>query len=315
MKKNSIFSLGVTEEMDSEIRRLVVLSNGVYLTVIGLIGFYLMVFLPSGPVFGGFASWVPVIMISAGVVSLFLNAFKYYTLSKSVFLMTWILFIIVLPPAIHGTNSHSYILHPFYCIISSVMVHIMFSFYKERFAYLFFLTLTWLLILTSVDFITYFKTEDDSTTTIFVNGFFRWRVMTFMFAAFFNATMIYVVRINHQFYVTLRKQNETISAQNQVLEEQRKSLELLTSQLENKVAVGTEILKRQNEQITEYSFFNSHVLRAPVSRIRGLLNLLSHKPAPEEENRIRALLTESMNELDKAIKSINDKLNEVESKN
>jgi light-regulated signal transduction histidine kinase (bacteriophytochrome) len=98
------------------------------------------------------------------------------------------------------------------------------------------------------------------------------------------------------------------------LEEQRESLEKLTSQLENKVAAGTEIVKKQNNQIIEYSFFNSHILRAPVSRIRGLLNLLSHNHSAEEEMRIRSLLSESMIELDNAIKSINDKLNEEDNR-
>ena len=85
-------------------------------------------------------------------------------------------------------------------------------------------------------------------------------------------------------------------------------------QLEDKVAKRTQMLEKQNEQLTEYSFFNSHILRAPVSRIRGLLNLLSLKIEVAEEEKVRLLLVESMNELDQAIKSINEKLQEVEHK-
>ena len=310
MKKNSLSQWGVTDEMDSEIRRVVVLSNGVYLTVIILISFYFLVFLPFGPAFQGFASWVPLIILCVGIVSLLLNKFHLYTISKSLFIVAWILFINILPSVIIGTNNYSFILHPFYCIISSLMVQLLFSYYRERLAYIFFLGITWLLILTSVDFNAYFKIENDTSPEIFSNGFFRWRVMTFMFAAFFNMTMIYVLRINQQFYLILKKRNETISDQNKALEEQRRSLELLTIQLESKVAADAHKLKKQDEQLTEYTFFNSHILRAPVSRIRGLLNLLSHKPRPEEEARIRTLLTENMNELDQAIKSINDKLND-----
>ncbi|HRE65554.1 MAG TPA: hypothetical protein PLM56_03450 [Cyclobacteriaceae bacterium] len=58
----------------------------------------------------------------------------------------------------------------------------------------------------------------------------------------------------------------------------------------------------------EYTFFNAHILRAPISRIRGLLTLLSLKVNPEEEKQVRELLVASMNELDQAVKSINSKL-------
>jgi signal transduction histidine kinase len=253
-------------------------------------------------------------MGAVAVGALVLNKYRAYKSSKAIFLLSWIVLITILVPAINGTHEDSYILHPFYCILSSVMVHIIFSYHKERALYITFSVFTWVLIIGSVDLITYFLLPDSEPTRIFVNGFFKWRVMTFMFAAFFNIIMIYVLQINYRFYARLQRQHETIAAQNKKLEEQRESLEKLTSQLENKVAAGTEIVKKQNDQIIEYSFFNSHILRAPVSRIRGLLNLLSHKQSAEEEMRIRSLLSDSMIELDNAIKSINDKLNEADNK-
>jgi signal transduction histidine kinase len=72
------------------------------------------------------------------------------------------------------------------------------------------------------------------------------------------------------------------------------------------------LLLEQNNKLREYTFFNSHILRAPVSRIRGLLYLLSVETSPDEEKRIRSLLAEGMTELDQAIKSINDKLQQAE---
>jgi signal transduction histidine kinase len=203
----------------------------------------------------------------------------------------------------------AYLLHPFYCIISSVMVHLMFSYHRERIVYLFFLITIWVLILFSVDFVAYFQLPNQNST-IFQNGFFKWRVITFMLASFFNISIAYVLQINHRFYNELQKQNDTISEQNRLLEHQRKSLEQFMAQLEDKLATGTQMLERQNEQLNEYTFFNSHILRAPVSRIRGLLNLLSLKIDVAEEEKVRHLLIESMNELDKAIKSINEKLQE-----
>jgi signal transduction histidine kinase len=309
MKDFLIFRLGVTEAMDSEIRRVTILSNGVYLAVVSLITFYLLAFIPFDQQKMNFSDLVPPIIWVTGVVSLVLNKLKSYTLSKALFIGVWILFTTVLPVIIIGTHKDTYVTHPFYCILSSVMVHLMFSYHRERIVYIIFLIATWILILFSVDFVTYYQLPDQNST-LFQNGFFKWRVITFMFAAFFNISMIYFLKINHRFYTELQKRNETISNQNSLLEQQRKTLEEFMVQLEDKVAKRTQMLEKQNEQLTEYSFFNSHILRAPVSRIRGLLNLLSHRIDVAEEEKIRLLLVESMNELDEAIKSINDKLQE-----
>jgi signal transduction histidine kinase len=313
MKDFSIFRLGVSEDMDAEIRRVTILSNGVYITVTSLITFYLLAFIPFDQPEANFSDWVPPIIWVTGIVSLVLNSRKLYTLSKALFMGVWILFTTMLPVIILGAHRDAFLMHPFYCIISSVMVHLMFSYHRERIVYIFFLTAVWILILFSVDFVAYFQLPDQNST-LFQNGFFKWRVITFMFAAFFNISMIYVLQINHRFYTELQKRNETISDQNRLLEQQRKTLEEFMVQLEDKVAKRTQMLEKQNEQLTEYSFFNSHILRAPVSRIRGLLNLLSLKIEVAEEEKVRLLLVESMNELDEAIKSINEKLQEVEHK-
>jgi len=67
-------------------------------------------------------------------------------------------------------------------------------------------------------------------------------------------------------------------------------------------------LLEQNLRLTEYAFFHAHVLRSPVSRIRGLLNLLNLPIDPEEEKKIRGMLVQSMKELDDTIHMMNDKL-------
>jgi hypothetical protein len=67
-------------------------------------------------------------------------------------------------------------------------------------------------------------------------------------------------------------------------------------------------LLEQNGRLTEYAFFHAHVLRAPVSRIRGLLNLLNLPITEEEEAMILGMLSQSMKELDDTIHQMNDKL-------
>jgi signal transduction histidine kinase len=219
------------------------------------------------------------------------------------------LFTTVLLFVIRGSKQSDYLIHPFYCIISSVIVHLLFSYYRERAAYVFFLLITWSLILFSTELITYFMLP--SATFPVTLNLADWRISNFMFAAFFNLTILYVLRLNHRFYISLQSRNDTITVQNQQLEKQQRQLEDLMVKLEEKVIARTLVLKEQNERLTEYAFFNSHILRAPVSRIRGLVNLLGLTIDKEEENKIRGLLSDSMNELDQAIIAINSKLEEV----
>jgi signal transduction histidine kinase len=312
MKDFVLFRLGVTDAMDPEMGRVTILSNAVYVIIGSILVFYIALRLPFylNAVELSFSGFVPIIILVTSMLCLLLNRAKLYILSKSLFISTWILFTSVLLIVMNGSIHTDYIIHPFYCIVSSVMVHLLFSYHRERIMYIVFLLITWSLILFSVDLITYFM-DSTSTSTLFRNGFVGWRISTFMFAVFFNSTMIYVLRLNQRFYNSLQARNETITLQNQRLEEQRHSLEVLMYRLEEKVASRTLVLREQNKRLTDYAFFNSHILRAPVSRIRGLLNLLTMKIDVEEEQKVRVLLSASMNELDLAIKSINEKLDEV----
>jgi hypothetical protein len=312
MRDLMLFKLGTTVDMDPELRRVTILSNMVYVVIGSIVLFYILI---SGRIYLNvtelsFVGIIPLIILAASFVCLILNRAQLYTLSKSVFITTWILFTTVLLFVINGSKQSDYLIHPFYCIISSIIVHLLFSYYRERAAYVFFLVITWSLILFSTEFITYFLLP--SPTLSFKLNLAGWRISNFMFAAFFNLTILYVLRLNHRFYTSLQSRNDTITAQNQQLEKQQRQLEDLMVKLEEKVIARTLVLKEQNKRLTEFAFFNSHILRAPVSRIRGLVNLLALTIDADEEKKVRDLLTECMNELDQAIKTINSKLDEVE---
>jgi len=298
--------------MDPELRRVTILSNMVYVIIGSIVLFYI---LTRGLIYLNrteltFVSFIPIIILATSIVCLILNRAQLFTLSKSLFVTIWILFTTILLFIVYGSIYSDYLIHPFYCIISSIIVHLLFSYYRERAVYIFFLVITWSLILFSTEFITYFLLP--SSTLPFKLNLVGWRISNFMFAAFFNLTIIYVLRLNHRFYTTLQSRSATITVQNQQLEKQQRQLEDLMVKLEEKVIARTLVLKEQNKRLTEFAFFNSHILRAPVSRIRGLVNLLALKIDADEEKKVRDLLTECMNELDQAIKTINSKLDEVE---
>jgi signal transduction histidine kinase len=313
LKKFNLFKVGVSDEMGSEFRRVTTLTNIVYVLIFFLLLPYLIYFLPDYIKLENhtFRTSVPWLAWFSAITGYVLNAMRRHLISKVFFMTTWVLFVTVVPIVTGGNHVVVLFMHPFYCIATSIMVHFVFSQKRERYLYYFFVGVVWALIIFSYEFILYYN-PDLNITLYFPNGFFRWRMIILILAAFFNGSIIYLIRLNYDFYSALRKRNETISEQYKALECQRKDLEELKQMLEEKVTTRTQLLLEQNNQLREYTYFNAHILRAPVSRIRGLLYLLSVETPPDEEKRIRSLLAESMTELDQAIKAINDKLQQAE---
>lgn len=75
-------------------------------------------------------------------------------------------------------------------------------------------------------------------------------------------------------------------------------------------------LQKQNDKLKEIAWIQSHKVRSPVSRILGMIDLIKHKICSEKENKI--LIDEiqySVKELDKIIRDISGKTEEVKLKN
>jgi PAS domain S-box-containing protein len=82
-----------------------------------------------------------------------------------------------------------------------------------------------------------------------------------------------------------------------------------------KVVLATDVTERerylraveaQNEKLREISWMQSHVIRAPLSRIMGLMPLLQISATDNEQRQIHDYLVASANELDGVIRSITD---------
>jgi hypothetical protein len=70
-------------------------------------------------------------------------------------------------------------------------------------------------------------------------------------------------------------QKEIIEQNNLLIIKQQEILEL-NEQLEGKVKQRTEQLELRNKLLEEYAFYNSHVLRAPLCSLQGLIELSNH---------------------------------------
>lgn len=113
-----------------------------------------------------------------------------------------------------------------------------------------------------------------------------------------------------------RKANDALRALNKQIEEQAEELKnanheiiVMNNNLEKIVNKRTAQLKLRNQQLKEYLSSNSHIVRAPLARILGLVDLYDPNDAVNLPF-INESLQESATELDNALRSINEKLSD-----
>lgn len=98
----------------------------------------------------------------------------------------------------------------------------------------------------------------------------------------------------------IRELNEELSASNE-------ELSTISEDLEVRVKKRKSEIREKINQLTEYAFVNSHILRAPVTRISGLLNIWQLETSDEEKEKISTMLHLSLDEL----KSITSRIDSV----
>jgi len=312
MRIKNLLRIGVFEGMDIEAQRTLAFSNAAYFLVGSLMVLYsglrLAVQGPSG--FATPAAWIPVGISATAVLCVFLNSSQYYLTSRVVFVISWILLALLGPPVLAGTRPTSYFTYAYLAIFFSPIVQLFFSFDKERFFYFLFTLVFFLFVVFSVDILLLFDSRPDAGVPL-VKTTIGMRVNYLVYWAFINILIFYVLRINRQYYYKLKEKNELIHQQNEELAAQQELLQNHNAELEKHVTQRTLVLKEQNNRLTEYAFMNAHILRAPISRIRGLINLFEVTNDPCEGAKIRELISTQMKELDEAVSSIGKKLDEL----
>jgi two-component system, sensor histidine kinase and response regulator len=88
-----------------------------------------------------------------------------------------------------------------------------------------------------------------------------------------------------------------------------KELQNQNDQLEVKVQDRTQALRKQNQALKEIAWSQSHQVRAPLSRILGLISLLrdDSNHSPEEMGELLDFMQTSADELDEIVKEISQK--------
>ena len=140
-----------------------------------------------------------------------------------------------------------------------------------------------------------------------------------------NLERLVIVRTNELDAINeeLKALNEDLFLQRELIIAQRNELEIQNKELinsheklftinENQESViknRTFEIEQKNQKLLEYAYINSHLLRSPVARIKGLINLMAVADKKEDIGEYLNYLTITTTELDDIVISITNILN------
>ncbi|MEL6537922.1 MAG: hypothetical protein AAFQ98_21055 [Bacteroidota bacterium] len=157
-------------------------------------------------------------------------------------------------------------------------------------------------------------------------NYYLYKGTTLFYFLLVNAAFFYLNRNNQRFESGLeqkvkevQEQKEKIATQNEELVEQRalieeqldelrqhqEEVEQINEKLEFMVQKRTQELEVQNHQLAEYAFINGNLLRAPLSRVQGLIYLMELSQKIEEDDPMYVHLKESVEEFSEVVFHIN----------
>lgn len=106
------------------------------------------------------------------------------------------------------------------------------------------------------------------------------------------------------------RQQQEIKYKNDILLAQQREIQLVNDHLEERVKERTNSLEQQNKHLAEYAFINSHLLRGPLARVMGLINIMEKESGDNYELQLICKhLKTSAFELDDIVTKINTNLN------
>jgi signal transduction histidine kinase len=133
---------------------------------------------------------------------------------------------------------------------------------------------------------------------IFIVGGCFFMLTTSTVAVFFNYT-------EKRMRAKLYKKNFQLEALSREVEDRNEQLKNYNEHLEERVHERTAELERQNYQLAEYAFINSHLVRGPLARILGITSLMARTTTTREQKDLIEHLNKASAELDEVISNIN----------
>ena len=124
------------------------------------------------------------------------------------------------------------------------------------------------------------------------------------------STVALLYRLMGEAYQKMKKNQEELIGKNEVISKLNQELSLVNMHLDEAVRERTKELQKQNNQLIEYAFINSHLLRAPLAKILGSSYLISADEVNKADPALVKTLLESTRELDQIIHKIDSLLHD-----
>jgi GAF domain len=123
-------------------------------------------------------------------------------------------------------------------------------------------------------------------------------------------SLAYRSAARREYEKSIRMLGNKILNQNELLSQKAEEIKIINKTLEQRVKERTEDLQLKNKQLAEYAFINSHLLRAPLARIMGIVELLQKDNPEFSSTDLMSYLEVSSRELDNVVKKINEVIEE-----
>ncbi|HAA12017.1 MAG TPA: hypothetical protein DCE41_10085 [Cytophagales bacterium] len=107
-----------------------------------------------------------------------------------------------------------------------------------------------------------------------------------------------------------QEQNQELQAQKEQLHVIDQHLQKAQEDLEEKVQERSHALEDQNRVLLQYNYMYVHLMRAPIARIKGLLQLAKLEQDPEKQAEVRQVLEKEFQQLNQVVSSVSNLLNE-----
>jgi hypothetical protein len=310
-----IWEIGVMEGMDPEDRKRVMFSNGAFI----ILGSVIL----TQEIITGVQSYIPILLILLSAFCVLLNHLKLHLTARVLFAFAATFLISVFPVVFRTFSPSSYFMHPVYALCYSPVLHLLFSREKEKLTLYSFLAVSFLMTVFSSDFLLAYDRSREPVVPL-VRSVTLLKVTFGMLWIFVNTVIAYALKTNSDFYALLEEQRDLVGKQRSMLQSRNEELSKANNELlilnkrvfelnevlEHRVTERTVELTSRNKILSDYAHMNAHLLRTPVTRIMGLIDLLRITEDPEEKKKVHEILLASAEDLDKVVRSINDRLAE-----
>jgi signal transduction histidine kinase len=256
-------------------------------------------------------------MFAIGTISLSFAYFNFLKTARIITSSAFILVFYVVPLIVDVPLQEMVLINSLVYTVGIFIFLLMFDVLENSKLLLFFLLLTFVSNVGSEVYLIMIKSTENSEFRTFYVKHYNIIIMIKLFSGTFIYTILYYLFRKNELYqkeileshAIIESQKNEIESQNEELIQAQEELKVINENLEKIIHQRTSDIETKNSKLLEYAYINSHLLRSPVARIKGLINLIEISKDAESHDEYLNYLKISISELDDIVISISQILN------